>query len=64
MIRITSFLLLLFISSVGVSQYQIGLVPRSSPDRSVSKAIGTTDITVPIYIEHTGYLSLRDEEVL
>ena len=27
-------------------QYQIGLIPRSSPDRSVSKTIGTTDVTI------------------
>lgn len=46
MIRLTSLFLLLFFSSVGFSQYQIGLIPRSSPDRSVSKTIGTTEITV------------------
>ncbi len=46
MIRLIPLFLLLCISSVGFSQYQIGLIPRSSPDRSVSKTIGTTDITV------------------
>ena len=28
----------------GFGQYQIGLIPRSSPDRMVSKTIGATDI--------------------
>ncbi len=37
---------LCFISNILFSQYQIGLIPRTSPDKKISQKIGYTDIEI------------------
>ena len=44
--KIISIFIFLFISQFTYGQYQIGLVPRVSPDRGVSQKIGYTEVNV------------------
>lgn len=41
-----STLILLFISQIVFGQYQIGLIPRVSPDKAVYQKIGYTEVNV------------------
>jgi len=44
--RIASLILMLSIGYTAFAQYQIGLIPRISPDRSISQKVGYTEIEV------------------
>jgi len=46
MIKYSLSIILLFISHLAISQYQIGLVPRVSPDKAVFQKIGYTEVNV------------------
>ena len=40
------FLLFLFLGDLANGQYQIGIIPRTSPDKSVSQKVGYTQIDI------------------
>jgi len=45
-INYTSIFLLLFLTQILSAQYQIGLIPRVSPDKSISQKIGYTEVKI------------------